>query len=203
MLNGFTNVSITKDMTAEIKKSLEDLAKKTVCIGIPDSTEHPDSKITNAQLMYIHTNGVRNNDMIKEMQHDVNEKGYSAAYEMYVHEHGSPLFRVPPRPILEPAIEYKENQEQIVEIMKDTVNVALDGGNVQPELEKVGMQGQNIARDWFTNPANNWAPNAKSTIDGWMSPWGEFFKGKGSDQPLIDTGEFRKSITYVVKDGDI
>jgi hypothetical protein len=192
MLNGFTNVSITKDMTADIKKSLEDLAKKTVCIGIPDSTEHPDSKITNAQLMYIHTNGVRNNDMIKEMQHDVNEKGYSAAYEMYVHEHGSPLFRVPPRPVLEPAIEYKENQEQIIELMKDTVNVALDGGNVQPELEKVGMQGQNIARDWFTNPANEWQENANSTI-----------KRKGSDKPLIDTGEMRKSITYVVKDGDI
>lgn len=192
MLNGFTNVSITKDMTADIKKSLEDLAKKTVCIGIPDSTEHADSKITNAQLLYIQTNGVRNNDMIKEMQHDVNEKGYSTAYEMYVHEHGSPLFRVPPRPVLEPAMEYKENQEQIIELMKDTVNVVLEGGNVQPELEKVGMQGQNIARDWFTNPANEWQENANSTI-----------KKKGSDKPLIDTGEMRKSITYVVKDGDI
>lgn len=202
MLNGFTNVTITKDLTADIKKSLEDLAKKTVCIGVPDSTEHPDSKITNAQLLYVHTNGVRANDMIKEMQHDVNEKSYSAAYEMYVHEHGSPLFRVPPRPVLEPAMEYKENQGQIAELMKDVVGVALDGGNVRPELEKVGMQGQNIARDWFTNPDNNWAPNADSTINGWTSPWGKFFKGKGSNQPLIDTGELRKSITYVVKDGD-
>lgn len=192
MLNGFTNVSITKDMTADIKKSLEDLAKKTVCIGIVDSTEHPNSKITNAQLMYIHTNGVRNNDMIKEMQHDVNEKGYSAAYEAYVHEHGSPLFRVPPRPVLEPAIEYKENQEQIVELMKDTVNVALEGGNIQPELEKVGTRGRNAAQDWFRNPANNWAENAKSTI-----------KKKGSENPLIDSEEFRKSISFIVKDGDI
>ncbi|MCR1178844.1 hypothetical protein NE167_17475 [Clostridium botulinum] len=28
MLNGFTNVSITNDLTKDIKKSLEDLAKK-------------------------------------------------------------------------------------------------------------------------------------------------------------------------------
>ncbi|CAI3202747.1 hypothetical protein CNEO2_3080002 [Clostridium neonatale] len=54
------------------------------------------------------------------------------------------------------------------------------------------MEGQNIARDWFTNPSNNWAPNAKSTIDK-----------KGSDRPLIgETGHLRGSITYVVKDGE-
>ena len=53
------------------------------------------------------------------------------------------------------------------------------------------MQGQNIARDWFTNPANNWAANSEDTV-----------KKKGSDRPLIDTSELRKSITYVVKDGE-
>ena len=59
MLNGFTDVTITKDLTEDIIKSLKDLAKKTICIGVPDSTEHPNSKITNAQLIYAHTNGVR------------------------------------------------------------------------------------------------------------------------------------------------
>lgn len=189
MLNGFTNVTITKDLTNDIIKSLKDLGKKTVCIGVPDSTEHPDSKITNAQLLYIHTNGVRDNSMIKEMQHDVDEKSYSAAYEMYVHEHGSPLFRVPPRPVLEPAIE--NSKDQLAELMKDTANIALDGKDISPSLNEVGLQGQNIARAWFTDPNNNWAPNAQSTVDK-----------KGSEQPLIDTGELRKSITYTIKDGD-
>ncbi|WP_297428657.1 hypothetical protein [Clostridium sp.] len=192
MLNGFTNVTITKDLTEDIKKSLSELTKKTVCIGVPDSTEHPDGKITNAQLMYVHTNGVRDKDMIKEMQHDLKDMPYSKAHELYVHEHGSPLWKVPPRPILQPAMDNKQNQEQIAELMKDAVNVALEGGNISPALEDVGMQGQNVARDWFTNPENDWAENAKSTI-----------KAKGSDKPLIDTGELRKSITYVIKDGDI
>jgi hypothetical protein len=201
MLNGFTDVTITKDLTGDIMKSLNDLAKKTACIGVPDSTEHPDSKITNAQLVYVHTNGVRDNKMIKEMQHDLIDKPYSEAHELYVHEHGSPLWKVPPRPILEPAME--ANKEPIAELMKDAAIVALEGRDINPSLNEIGLQGQNIARGWFTDSRNDWEPNADSTINGWMSPWGKFFKGKGSNQPLINTGELRKSITYVIKDGDI
>ncbi|MBY6921870.1 hypothetical protein HYH30_19035, partial [Clostridium botulinum] len=46
-------------------------------------------------------------------------------------------------------------------------------------------------RAWFTNPSNNWAENSAETI-----------KRKDSDKPLIDTGELRKSITYVIKGGE-
>jgi signal recognition particle subunit SEC65 len=190
MLDGFTNVTITKDLTKDIRKSLENLARKTVCVGIPDSVEHPDSKITNAQLLYIHTNGVRDKEMIREMQHDLNTMPYSKAHELYVHENGSPLWKSPPRPVLAPAID--ANKEQIGELMKDTAVDALEGKDISPALNQVGMQGQNIARAWFTDPRNDWEENKQSTI-----------KKKGSDRPLIDTGELRKAITYVIKDGDI
>lgn len=191
MLNGFCNVAIDRDLTEDILKSLGDLAKKTVCIGVPDSTEHPDSKVTNAELMYIHTNGARDTEMIHSMQHDIDSgMQYSKAHELYVHENGSPLWNIPPRPILEPAMD--NGKEQIAALMKDIAVDALEGKNIQPGLEKVGMQGQNICRDWFTNPANNWAANAESTI-----------KAKGSDRPLIgETGHLRESITYVIKDGE-
>ena len=90
MLNGFCNVAIDKDLTDDILKSLNDLAKKTVCIGVPDSTEHPDSNVTNAELMYIHTNGARETSMINAMQHNINnDMPYSEAHELYVHENGS------------------------------------------------------------------------------------------------------------------
>ena len=89
MLNGFCNISIDRDLTDDILKSLNDLSKKTICIGIPDSTEHENSKITNAELMYVHTNGARNRDMIKSMQHDIDSgMPYSEAHELYVHENG-------------------------------------------------------------------------------------------------------------------
>ena len=42
---------------------------------------------------------------------------------------------------------------------------------------------------WFENPQNGWPPNSPRTI-----------RRKGSDQPLVDTGEMRKAITYVVRD---
>lgn len=190
MLNGFTDVTVTKDLTEEILKSLNDLAKKTVCIGIPDSTEHENSELSNSQILFLNTNGVRDTEMINAMQHNLdNGMAYSKAHELYVHENGSPLWRVPPRPVLEPSID--ANKEQIAELMKQAVDTAMEGNNVTPVLERAGIQGQNIARDWFTNPNNNWEPNTENTI-----------KRKGSDKPLIDTGELRKSITYVIKDGD-
>lgn len=188
MLNGFISVAIEGDLTNDILKSLTDLAKKTVCVGVPDSAEH-ERNVTNAELMYIHTNGARDLSMRRAMQHDLDTgKPYSEAHELYVHENGSPLWNIPPRPILEPAME--NGKEMIAELMKDAALKALEGDNISPALEKVGMQGQNIARDWFTNPENNWAANSEDTIER-----------KGSDRPLIDTGELRKSITYVVKDG--
>lgn len=190
MLNGFTNVSITNDLTKDIKKSLEDLAKKTICVGVPDSTEHPDSKITNAELLYVHSHGVRDTTMRRKMQHDLDSGiPYSKAHEMYVHENGSPLWNSPPRPVLEPAMD--NSKEAIAEQMAKVAEAALDNNNLSVELEKVGMLGQNIARDWFTNPENKWHKNSDNTI-----------KRKGSDKPLIDTGELRKSITYTIKEGD-
>lgn len=190
MLNGFTNVTVTKDLTDDIIKSLNDLSNKTVCIGIPDSTEHEKSELSNAQILYLNTNGVRDTEMINAMQHNLdNGMAYSKAHELYIHEHGSALYRIPPRPVLEPSIE--ANKEQIAELMKEAVDTAMEGNNISPSLERVGMQGQNIAREWFTNPDNNWPANAESTI-----------KAKGSENPLINTTEMRKSISYVIKDGD-
>lgn len=190
MLNGFTNISITKDLTKELAKSLKDLAGKTVCVGVPqEEDKQRDDGISNAELMYIHNNGVREFDMRKSMQHDLNTMPYSKAHELYVHENGSPLWQSPPRPILEPAID--NSKEIIAEEMKNATLTALDGNNVKVALDKVGMIGQNAARDWFTNPSNKWAPNSQNTI-----------RRKRSDKPLIDSGELRKSIVYVIKEGE-
>ncbi len=107
---------------------------------------------------------------------------------LYIHTNGSAVMNIPPRPVIEPAIE--DNKQQIGEILKNSMEKALnsDREGAFEEFEKAGMYGQNAAREWFTNPKNNWAPNSASTI-----------KKKGSDRPLIDTGEMRKSIVYVIR----
>ncbi|BDR73335.1 hypothetical protein K144316041_20430 [Clostridium tetani] len=190
MLNGFTNIAITKDLTDDILKSFDFLAKKTICVGVPNEEDIVRDDISNAELLYIHTNGIRDTTMIRAMQHDLDSgTPYSKAHEMYVHENGSPLWNSPPRPVLEPAID--NSKEVIAKHMKKVVETVLDGNNPDVELEKVGTIGQNAARDWFTNPSNNWPANSEDTI-----------RRKGSDRPLIDKGQLRKSIIFTIKDGE-
>lgn len=192
MLNGFVKIAVTKDLTKDIKNSLKEIAKKNVCVGIPQeaNTLDENGKITQAQKLYVHTHGVRDTEMQKAMQHDL-DKGtpYSKAHEMFVHEHGSPLYKIPARPILEPAIE--NSKEEIAEAMSDVIKVAMEGNNITPELHKVGELAEYAAKGWFNNPDNKWAANSLVTI-----------QRKGSDKPLIDSGGLKKNITHVIKEGD-
>lgn len=192
MLNAFSEVLINKDISRDLLKSLDDLSKKIVCIGIPQEKDnHRGDGITNAELLYIHTNGIRDKSMIREMQHDLDSgTPYSVAHELYVHENGSPLWNSPPRPVLEPALD--SIKEDIALQMKQVVNAALGGNDVKVELEKVGQLGEGTARKWFNNPENKWPENSKETI-----------KRKGSDRPLVDTGQLKRSIIYVIKESEV
>jgi hypothetical protein len=138
------------------------LKKHEVCIGVPENTA-----------------GRRD------------EKGtpVNNAELLFIHTNGSPVNNIPPRPVLEPAI--KANQDRVSDNLKKAVDAAVDGnkGAILPALEAAGMDGQNIARNFFTDSRNAWEPNKPATI-----------KRKGSARPLIDTDEMRKSITYVVRE---
>jgi hypothetical protein len=73
--------------------------------------------------------------------------------------------------------------------LQKAVDAAVEGRikDIMPALEMAGMEGQNVARDWFTDSSNNWPPNKGQ-------------KDKANKKPLIDTDEMRKSITYVVRE---
>ena len=192
MVNGKVFLKQKGSGLAGICKELENLSKKEILVGIPEeeATRKNDDAINNAELLYIHTHGVRNKIMREEMQSNI-EKGmkYSKAHSLYLKEHGSPLLNIPPRPVLEPAI---ENSKEIIAQQLKEVSVSALNMNIsetEANLHKVGMLAQSAAQNWFENPKNNWVPNAKSTI-----------KKKGSNIPLVDTNELRKSITYVLRD---
>jgi len=105
---------------------------------------------------------------------------------MYIQTNGSEVMNIPPRPVIEPAIE--ANKEMLTGTLGAAMTAELDGDHAAAvvNLRKAGTQGANAAKRWFTDPRNGWAPNAPSTI-----------ARKGSDRPLIDTGELRRSITHV------
>lgn len=178
---------------ASIGKVLKDLTNAQVFVGIPEARNSRGAKgITNAELAFLHTNGVRGIDMRQTMNAAQRKKklDYKQALALYIHTYGSPLWQVPPRPIIEPAIEDKQNRKIIEAELQLAAKAALEGkqGAMKSHLRRAGLLAQNLVRQWFTNPKNNWAPNAPSTI-----------KRKGSSRPLIDTGELRKAITYVVE----
>ena len=117
------------------------------------------------------------------------DDGINNAELLYIQSHGSPLWHIPPRPVLEPSVE--ANKEPIAKQLQGAVTASIDGNKVGVDqaLHRAGFVAENAAKRWFEDPKNGWPPNSPRTI-----------AQKGSDSPLIDTGEMRKSITHVVRD---
>ena len=121
------------------------------------------------------------------------EGAVSNADLLYIHSNGSPLKGIPARPVIEPALEH--NKVRLGEIMGRASKAAMDGNiaEMHRELNKAGMAGQSAAKQWFTDPNNNWAPLNEKTKKQKEK------KGATVERPLIDTGQLQNSITYVVR----
>lgn len=189
---GVTVDVVQKSKLAEMRKRFNGLSKISVLVGIPQENSSRDNgdKINNAELVYIHTHGIRRRSMISEMDKSINGGAkYSAAYSMYVQAHGSPLWASPPRPIIEPAIE--DGKDGIADELKSAIRMYVNTGNING-YHRAGMLGAGMAHEWFENPKNGWPPNSAYTI-----------KKKGSELPLVADGDLRHAITYVVIDDNV
>ena len=146
----------------EIKNRLEEIAKTRILVGIPQDNKEANSS-----------------------------KYATNAQKLYYNSKGSPARNIPPRPVIEPAIEDKF--DKISEKIREGAIKGLEGDmeGFREDYEMAGLMGVSASINWFDNPKNNWSPNAESTI-----------KAKGSDSPLIDTGEMRKAITYVIRENE-
>lgn len=101
-----------------------------------------------------------------------------------IHELG---LGVPERPWLRGYIE--ANRGKIEERIREEARRMITVGATRDQvLERLGVWLQGEIQEWIGNPGNNLAPNAPETI-----------LRKGSAMPLIDTGQFRSSITYKVR----
>lgn len=207
MIKAIAKVTTKVDLSKKLEQSLKSLGSTDVYVGIPEGDLGSHKNLSNPQLMYVLTHGVRSPEMREETDNFMGltpegmpimrdftkfesnmSKGmpYSAAYELYIRENGSPLWHTPPRPVLEPAI--ANSKEVIAKMLSQAAKVALSGKDPEIELHKAGQLGANAAKDWFYNPENRWPANAPSTIER-----------KGSSRPNVDTANLRNSITYVVK----
>ena len=107
----------------------------------------------------------------------------------FIHTYGSPIANIPARPFLIPGI--KKAQELITKNLGKAALAIFEGNPEKATqfLNKAGQVASNSVKRIFTDPSNGWPPNSPLTI-----------YLKGSDRPLIDTGQLRKSITYVVRE---
>lgn len=109
----------------------------------------------------------------------------------YWMEYGAPEANIPARPHLMPGIE--RAQDAITARLARTGEAALTGSReaVDQGLNAVGLVAQNAVRREVTDGA--FAPLAKRTIQRRQA------KGRTGTKPLIDTGQYRRSLTYVIR----
>ena len=194
MISADIDVQVTEVDKGDLKRILEALKKLSedeLLVGVSADTAGSGrgEDINNAELAYIHTNGVRAAGMKAETDKAVEEgTPYPLALQAYIKEHGSPAYRVPPRPFLEPGIE--KHLDLVESGMKAALQDVLDGGDGRAQRERLGATMAAKVQAYFQED-NGWPPNAPSTI-----------KKKGSAQPLVDTGALRQSITYIIRPKD-
>ena len=121
-----------------------------------------------------------------------------------VQEHGSPMMRIPSRPVIRPALAKPETRAAMADAMKDAVRAAWDGEDTRPALEAAGQAGADGIRAYID--AGIPPPNSPATVSGgWIynraAKKGVYVSGKGFNKPLFDTGALYDAFDYEIEDG--
>lgn len=107
-----------------------------------------------------------------------------------VHEFGSIIRGIPQRSFLrQTMINRKDDFKAEIDANKDTIGKRIAAGNGDKVLEKMGATWVRYVMETFDNEGPGWLGLKKSTVDRRI---------KKSDKILQDTGEMKKSITYMV-----
>lgn len=109
----------------------------------------------------------------------------------YLMETGVPEKNIPARPFLIPGV--REAVEPIGKQMESGARKSLTGDTqaIDATMNKVGLIAQNAVRMKITD--GPFAPLAPKTLAKRRA------KGRTGEKPLLDTGQLRQSITYVIR----
>lgn len=112
----------------------------------------------------------------------------------YINENGSPAQNIPPRPHLKPGV--KSVEQDFMPHLKAAAQKALEGDaeGAVTSLDRAGTVAANGVKRYIT--ITGFTPLADATIANRLR------RGRTGNKPLIDTGEYRRSITHVVRDKD-
>lgn len=185
------NVAVTKDNLPKFMKALKALTRKEVLVGVPDETadrtDDEGSQITNAGIGY-------------------------------VMEFGAPEKNIPPRPFLVPGIQ--DGYEKITRAFSVGARKALSGdlSKIEQAQIRAGDAAVSAVQQKITD--GPFVPLAESTIKnrarrhksrkGEREYLDKLAQGMTPAElaplnlvkPLIDTGQLRRSITFVIRERD-
>ena len=118
-----------------------------------------------------------------------------------VQQHGSPLMRIPARPVIQSALAKEETRRAMAEELRGALEAAWKGEDPAPSLEAAGQAGADGIRAYIDSHIP--PPNSPVTVNGgWI--WnrkarkGVYVRGKGSDKPLFDTGTLYDAFGYEI-----
>lgn len=121
------------------------------------------------------------------------DRGIGNAAIGYINEFGSPAQNIPARPHLVPGVESIATQAG--ERLQDAGRLALDGkptGDIENQFHAVGLMAVSSVQNKIAAVIP--PPLSPKTLAKRKA------KGHAGETPLIDTGEYRQHITYVVRD---
>lgn len=111
-----------------------------------------------------------------------------------INEDGSPLQNIPARPHLKPGV--RSVEQDFMPHLKSAARKALEGDaeGAVTSLDRAGTVAANGVKRYIT--ITGFTPLADATIANRLR------RGRTGNKPLIDTGEYRRSITHIVRNKD-
>ena len=120
-----------------------------------------------------------------------------------IHTRGSPIMRIPPRPVVQPALAQEDLRTEMGEIMMSSCEAAFAGdlSGTQTGLEEAGQRGADGIREYID--AGISPPNSPVTLSGgWIynrvAKKGVLVSGKNGDTPMKDTGVLYEDFDYEI-----
>ena len=120
-----------------------------------------------------------------------------------IHTRGSPVMRIPPRPVGQPALAQESLKSEMGEKMLASCEAAMEGdlSGTQRGLEDAGQRGADGIREYID--AGISPPNSPVTLSGgWIytraAKKGVLVVGKSGSTPMKDTGALYNDFDYEI-----
>ena len=110
-----------------------------------------------------------------------------------IHTRGSPIMRIPPRPVVQPALAKEGVRSEMAACLIESCEAAFEGdlSGTQAGLENAGQRGADGIREYIDagiSPANSPVTLSGGWIYNRVAKKGVMVSGKNGSTPMKDTG---------------